>query len=195
MRVHSSNSNAPFWPTILLASLLPLVAAGAPKPLREMTLQDENGKPVKLASLKKDGDVLVLVFVASTCPVTSLYWERIKGAWYNYRDRGVAMAAVGGNSDDDMEKIKTTLKERDMELLLLWDQGHALARSLDVKHTPVAVVISPNWEVFYRGRMDDSWRDESRVKQRNLDDAITAAMSGRKTTDRMDEPFMGSRMR
>ncbi len=156
---------------------------------------NEKGKSIRLFALKKESEILVLVFVASTCPVTHLYWDRIKGVWYNYRDRNVAMTLVGGNSDDSADKIRKTLEERDLELSLVWDEKHALARALGVEFTPEVVVIGKNWEVFYRGRMDDSWREEGRVKQRYFDAAVTAALSGKKTADQTDAVFMGSRLR
>jgi len=161
----------------------------------DASVLNEKGKSIRLSALKKEGEILVLVFVASTCPVTHLYWDRIKGVWYNYRDRNVAMTLVGGNSDDSADKIRETLEERDLELSLVWDEKHALARALGVEFTPEVVVIGKNWEVLYRGRMDDSWRMEGRARQRYLDAAVTAALLGQKTSNHVDDGFMGSRLR
>ncbi len=173
-----------------------LLGATAPlKTLPDMMLKNADGKTVKLTSLKNNKEILVLVFVASSCPVTSLYWERIKGAWYNYRQHKVKMVLVGGNSDDTAAQIRAILEQKDLELPVIWDENHALAKKLGVEFTPEVGVLGRNWEILYRGRIDDSWRDENRVKERHLNTAITAALEGKKTSDRIDEPFMGSHLR
>jgi len=179
----------------LFAGFLVLAAAKPSRNLPDTTLLNDEGKEVKLSSLKDDDEILVLIFVASTCPVTSGYWERIKGIWYNYRDRDVRLVLVGGNSDDSAAKIRTEIEREDLELPIVWDDQHALAGKLGAEYTPEAVVLGREWGIMYRGRIDDSWRDESRVRERHLDKAVTAALDGKKSPDRIDERFMGSHMR
>ena len=174
---------------------VPALAAEENRAVANASVLNSKKKLIRLSSLKNDREILVLVFVASTCPVTNLYWERIKGAWYNYRDRNATVVLVGGNSDDSTDKIQKILEEREMELPLVWDEKHALARMSGIEFTPEVVVIGKNWETLYRGRIDDSWRDESHIRQRYLDAAITAALSGQKSPDHVDEVFIGSRLR
>ncbi len=183
-------------PAILFTFISFLSAAeSASVTLPERKLLNEKNEPVPMAQLKGESDVLVLFFVASTCPVTTLYWERIKGAWYNYRQQKVRMVVVGGNSDDQPDLIRSKLKDSDLDLPVFWDPNHLLAKKLEIDHTPLVAVIGRDWQVCYRGRIDDFWRDETRVKKRYLDEAITAALSGVTTKDQMDDLFMGSAMR
>ncbi len=179
----------------LLLSLPPLSAAPATVTLPEMTLTDDKREPVAVAGLKSDSEVLVLVFAASTCPVTTLYWQRIKGAWYNYREQAVRMVIIGGNSDDQPDAIRSKMKDIDLDLPVLWDPKHLVAKKFGLEHTPTVVVVGRNWQVCYRGRIDDFWRDESRVKHRYLDEAITEALADRKIPDSANAVFLGSFMR
>jgi peroxiredoxin len=177
----------------LSSSLLSLAAPS--KEIAQTLVKNEKGEDVELRSLKGENEILVLVFVSSHCPVTTLYWNRIKGTWYNFREKEVRMVIVGGNSDDSLESIRTKLKERDLEIPLCWNEKFSLAKSLGINFTPTAVVFGRDWKVLYRGRLDDSWRVESRIKARYLDSAITAALDNKFSKDRNSEAFMGSRMR
>ncbi len=172
-----------------------VAAAPAPKSPPSLTLKNDSGSGVKLGSLKNKREVLVLIFGASTCPVTSLYWERFKGLWNNFHEKDVAIYLVGGNSDDSMEALLKPIKDHDMEIPVMWDDGHAVAKAFGLEHTPEAVVLGKNWEVLYRGRIDDAWRDETAVKERYLDSAINAALKEKKSSDHLDDSFLGSHMR
>ena len=105
------------------------------------------------------------------------------------------MIVVGGNRDDHMSRLQQALNSRDLDLPLFWDENHRLAKLLELRWTPIVTVIGRDWQVVYRGRIDDSWRDESKVKERYLDRAVDAALEGKRVSDHLADPFMGSRMR
>ncbi len=48
----------------------------------DFTLYDLKGNPVQLSSLK--GDVTVLMFIATQCPVSNAYNERMKAVYNDY---------------------------------------------------------------------------------------------------------------
>ncbi len=191
----------PPWPNLLLAALLlaallAAASASAQQPsVSSMTLRQETGQSVPLAALSKGEHPLLLVFVASTCPVTQLYWERLKGTWRNCRDAGIPMALVGGNTDDSPASLREAMKGIEFDAPLLWDENHAVARALGVEFTPEAAILGPRGEVLYRGRIDDGWRDSTRVQRRDLDEALSAVLKDQKPNDCVDAPFMGSRLR
>ena len=192
---HLSNLIVRLWPIFLLANIFGAEMSASPKSFENLAVKNEKGEVVPLTSLRKDQEVLVLVFAASTCPVTSLYWERIKGIWYNYRDRKVAIYIIGGNSDDSPVLFRSSLKDQNLELPLLWDEGHMLAKTFGIEFTPEVVLLGKNGEIFYSGRIDDSWRDETHIQQHYLDHAITIALEGKKTDDHLEDLFTGSHLR
>lgn len=156
---------------------------------------NEERNPVRLGDYRKQNKVMVLFFVASTCPVTKLYWDRIKTAWEGLREQGAALILVGGNTDDSIQKVREILDERELEMRLVWDGKRILAKIFGVQFTPEVVVLGRNWEVYYRGRIDDHWRNSGAVKKNYLEDAVRGALEGRKSQDHVDDGFMGSRLR
>jgi len=185
------------WIFCLWCSLISLISQAVELPisLSELAVRKENGKMEPLHSFKDEDEVLVLIFVASTCPITSKYWKRIKGAWYNYRGKKVKMILVGGNSDDKYELLHQAVEKHDFELPVVWDIQHLIAKHLGIQFTPSVAVIGHDWSILYRGKIDDFWRDEDLVKERYLDKAITAAGEGKKSPDHIDDHFVGSKMR
>ena len=49
------------------------------------------------------------------------------------------MFAVGGNSDDSFEELRSSLNRRDLELPILWDHEHVLAKKAGIEYTPHAL--------------------------------------------------------
>ena len=159
-------------------------------------VKNVGGSSVRLSSLRQDSEILVLVFASSKCPVTALYWDRFKGLRNTYRAKGMMLVIVGGNSDDSMAALASAMEKRELELPLVWDDGHILAKLFGVEATPTAVVIDRMGEILYCGRVDDAWRDEEQVKDRYLENAINAAFKGEKSKDHLDqELFKGSKLR
>lgn len=163
----------------------------------DLRLHREEGPTVRLGDFTGRENPCALVFVASTCPASLLTWERLKGTWHNYRDAGLRMALVGGNSDDTPEALRTLLNEdpSGLDLPILWDPGHELATALGVDSTPVAVVLSPSGAVLYRGPIDDRWRSRGGAQHPWLEEAVRAALQGRASGTRDNTTFPGSKMR
>src|SRR4051812_38283820 len=99
---------------ILLAFVTFLTAAELPKIDPSQMVKNEKGESIPLSSLKNENDILVLVFVATSCPATNLYWQRFKGIWYNHREHGISMTLIGGNSDDSIPALTQKLKDHDL---------------------------------------------------------------------------------
>lgn len=150
---------------------------------------------MRLATLVKEHPAVALVFVASGCPVSQQYWERIKGVWYNHRDSKLLLLLVGGNSDDSLARLQKVAEEAGLDVPVYWDDGHAVARSFGMDFTPCAVVLGAKGTPLYRGRLDDSWRDPSKVSHPFLEDAVKAALQDIPSEDQRDGPFVGCRMR
>jgi peroxiredoxin len=181
--------------TVFFITLLQCQGIETSISLSELTVLKEGGKTEALGSFKGDDEILVLVFAASTCPITSCYWKRLKGTWYSYREKKVKMVILGGNSDDKYETLHQELEKQDLDLPLVWDIKHTIAKYLGLEFTPEVAVIGQDWSVLYRGKIDNFWRDEQFVQERYLDKAITDALDGKKSTNHIDDAFIGSRMR
>jgi hypothetical protein len=138
---------------------------------------------------------LVLLFTASTCPISFAYSSRIRELVEKKR-AVVRFVVVGGNSDDSIKELEEILDKQDLgELTVVWDEAHGLAKLLGIQYTPEVVLLDEEGKLFYRGLIDNAWRDSTQATQRYLEVAIDSALEGKTTPDRMSEGFMGSRLR
>src|ERR1700722_3580794 len=87
--------------TLLSASLsgvaqeYPALAIGAAAPA--FALPGVDGKTHKLSDYAK-AKVLAVVFQCNSCPVSQLYEARIEKLYQDYRNKGVALAAINPNN-------------------------------------------------------------------------------------------------
>ena len=77
-----------------------------------------------------------------------------------------------------------------MALFLAVAAAAPVARAFGAVCTPDIFVFDRDRRLAYRGRIDDSWKDESRVTRRELADAIEALLAGRQPS-REQRPSMG----
>jgi hypothetical protein len=123
----------------------------------------------------------VLVFVATSCPVSSRYAPEIRRIHDDYAPRGVRMYLVYPDKEETAT-IRDHLQEHAFGVPALRDPGHALVRRAGVTVTPEAAVFRGAAEV-YHGRIDDRQVDlgvaRAEPSRRDLRDAIESALSGR----------------
>jgi peroxiredoxin len=130
-----------------------------------------------------DAKVLVVVFTCNHCPYAIANEERLIAIQRDYADRGVRLVAINANDDrgypeDSFPKMVERAKERGFNFPYLRDESQAVARAYDAACTPDPFVFDSERKLRYNGRIDDSWKDESKVKRRDLRHAIEAALEG-----------------
>ena len=72
----------------------------------------------------------------------------------------------------------------------LFDATQEIARAYDAVCTPDIYVYGEERTLLYRGRIDDNWERTERVAQRDLKDAIDAALAENKISEEQI-PSMG----
>ena len=72
----------------------------------------------------------------------------------------------------------------------LYDEAQEVARAFAAVCTPDIFVYDGARTLAYRGRIDDSWKDESKVTRHELADALEALVSGRAPSPQQ-RPSMG----
>jgi hypothetical protein len=88
-------------------------------------------------------------------------------------------ALVGINPNDDVtypedsfENMKIRAKEIGYVFPYLRDETQEIARAYDAVCTPDVFLYDQNRILRYRGRIDDSWKDETKVTRKELRIAI-----------------------
>lgn len=145
--------------------------------IEDFTLPDADGKEHSLSSLKgKNGSVLI--FVATQCPVSNAYNERMEKLAQDYKARGIAVIGINSNSTEAAEAVKAHASANKLTFPILKDPGNKIADRLGATKTPEAYFLDAGNKLVYHGRIDNS-RDAEGVNATELRDALEAALAGK----------------
>jgi peroxiredoxin len=151
------------------------VALGAV--VADFTLPDPDGHEHTLASLKgKNGTVII--FIATRCPVSNGYNERMEKLANDYAPRGVQIVGINANSTEPASEVKQHAAEKGLTFTILKDGSDQIADRFDAQVTPEAYVLDAGGKLVYHGRIDNS-RAGDAITSNDLRDAIEAMLAGK----------------
>lgn len=143
----------------------------------DFTLPDGDGKDHSLNSLKgKNGSVLI--FVATKCPVSNAYNERMEKLAQDFKARGINVIGINSNVAETAEAVKAHAASNNLTFPILKDAGNKVADRLGATVTPEVYFLDGNNKLLYRGRIDNA-KDASQVNSSELRDAIEAVLAGK----------------
>lgn len=143
----------------------------------DFTLPDADGKDRSLTSLKgKSGTVLI--FVATKCPVSNAYNERMEKLAQDFKGRGINVVGINSNAAETAEAVKAHATENKLTFPILKDPANKIADRLGASVTPEVYFLDAGNKLLYRGRIDNA-RDAAQVNSSELRDAIEAALAGK----------------
>lgn len=154
---------------------------GTPAPAFSLPATD--GKTYSLDDFA-DAKVLVVVFTCNHCPYAKAVEDRLVRFQADYYDRGVRVVAINSNDDqgypeDSFENMVKRAKEKGFNFPYLRDESQDVARAYHAACTPDPFVFGPDRKLVYNGRIDDSWKDESKVTRHDLREVVDALLEGR----------------
>jgi peroxiredoxin len=129
--------------------------------------------------------VLVMMFICNHCPYVKAVESRLIELGRAYGPRGVQLCAVCANDaasypEDAFDKLAARWRERGYGFPYLHDETQQVARAFGAVCTPDIFVYDASRRLAYRGRIDDSWKDESKVTRRELAAALDALLAGQR---------------
>jgi peroxiredoxin len=132
----------------------------------------------------KAANVLVVMFICNHCPYVKAVEDRLIHLAREYGPRGVQLVGVCSNDaatypDDAFAELAARWRERGYGFPYLHDEPQTVARAFGAVCTPDIFVYDRDRRLAYRGRIDDSWKDESKVTSRELAAALDALLAGR----------------
>jgi len=150
--------------------------------LPSFLIKDVFGKEHDLQSLAQ-GKVFCLMFICNHCPYVKAIEDRLIELAHAYREKGAQFAGVCSNDptdhpEDTVENLKKRAEEKNYGFPYLVDESQEVAQKIGAVCTPDLFLYDKDSKLFYRGRLDDSWRNPSQVKSQDLKMAIDAALSG-----------------
>lgn len=136
-----------------------------------------------------EAPVLVVMFICNHCPYVQAVEDRLirlarELGKIGSTGRGAAFVGICSNDaasypDDAFDKLAERWNRKAYGFPYLHDEDQEVARAFDAVCTPDIFVYDRERRLAYRGRIDDSWKDESKVTRRELADAVDALLSGR----------------
>jgi len=128
--------------------------------------------------------VLVVMFICRHCPYVIAVEDRIIELRRQFEESGVQFLGICSNDandypDDAPEQLAARAREKDYGFPYLVDESQQVARRFDAVCTPDIYVYDEQRRLAYHGRIDDSWKDEDLVTQRELEAALQSLIEGR----------------
>jgi peroxiredoxin len=165
--------------SLLLGALFCTLALAEPykvgSKVENFTLTDAAGAPASFDALK--GDVTVVMFIATKCPISNDYNDRMKAVYNEFTPKGVKFVFVNPNSNEPSAEVAEHRQTHGFPFAVYKDEGNVVADRFGAQVTPEAFVIDKTGVVRYHGYIDDS-RNAERIQNRGLQKALDAVLSG-----------------
>jgi thiol-disulfide isomerase/thioredoxin len=190
------------------AGLAPASAAEEPKTLEigaaapDFRLKGVDDKMHSLTDFAA-AKILVIVFTANHCPTAQAYEERLKKIAADYKDKGVAVVAIGSNDPkalrldemgytdlgDTLADMKIRARDAHFNFPYLYDgDTQEVAKAYGARATPHVFVFTQDRKLRYQGRIDNTENEKS-VKTSDLRNALDALLAGRPVPVEKTNPF------
>lgn len=142
----------------------------------DFTLPGLDGRTYAPADFR-NGRPLVVMFICNHCPYVKAIEDRLAQLGRDLREKGIPLVAIAANDtraypEDSLENLRRRATEKGYVFPYLFDESQAVARAFGAVCTPDFFVYDSAHTLRYRGRLDDSWKDESKVTRRELFEAV-----------------------
>jgi len=145
--------------------------------IEDFKLPDADGAEHSLKALMgKKG--AVVIFIATKCPVSNAYNDRMEKLAEDYRAKGINVIGINANSTEPSAEVKSHAAEKGLKFTILKDDGNRIADRLGATRTPEAYVIDTNLKLMYHGRIDNSQKTEG-ITSSDLRDALDEMLAGK----------------
>lgn len=155
--------------------------------VENFSLKDYNGKEHSLEDYS-DSKAVVLMFIATQCPISNAYNERMEKIYQKYSEKDVAFLAINSNKQESIDEIKNHAEENNLSFVILKDENNIIADKLEASVTPEIYVLDKNLEVLYQGRIDNS-REPENVESKDLENTLDEILSGKKVSNPRTKAF------
>ncbi len=131
---------------------------------------------------------LVVMFMCNHCPYVIAVRDRIEALAQEFSARGVALIGINPNDPvrypaDSFENMVVNARENHFTFPYLIDETQTVARAYGAVCTPDPYLfenVGGQFRLYYQGRIDDSWKDPSKVTRRELAEAIESVLAEQK---------------
>jgi peroxiredoxin len=173
----------------LLASTLTLSAGaftaraeppriGAMAPLFTLPAAD-GAKEVALKDLLAKNKAVALIFIATQCPFSNAYNERMAGLASQYAGKAIAVIGINSNATEPAAEVVKHARSHGLAFPILKDEKNRVADLFDARRTPEVFLVDSTGVLVYHGRIDESSDDPKNVRSPDLRNALDALLAGK----------------
>lgn len=142
----------------------------------EFDLPSVEGKSYSLKDFQ-DKKALVVMFICGHCPYVQAIESRYVKLAKELEQQSVQFVGICSNDakdypEDTPEALKKRAQDKGYNFPYLIDESQEVAKAFKAVCTPDIFVYDQDRKLYYRGRFDDSWKDESQVQEQELKNAI-----------------------
>jgi len=138
----------------------------------------------------------VIVFMCNHCPYVKAIEKRLIALAQELATHKVPLIGICSNDatdypEDAPAQLLHTWKTKKYGFPYLVDTEQNVAKAFGAVCTPDFFVYDNRNLLAYRGRLDDSWKDESRVTRQELKEAVLRILRGEQLSAKEQNPSMG----
>jgi peroxiredoxin len=149
---------------------------GAPAPTFQLTTID--GKPFSLADAEKSHKLVVVIFIATKCPYSNAYNDRMRDMAKAYAGKDVLFVGINSNDTEPADEVKEHARKHGLDFPVMKDPGNRVADAYDARRTPEVFVIDGSGILRYHGRIDENYEDPAKVSSPDLKNALNSLLAG-----------------
>ncbi len=153
--------------------------------LDKFSLEDLDGAPV---TMETAGKITALFFIATQCPISNDYNERMQALVNDYQHRGIAFVFVNSNDTEPAAEVRKHMQDNRFTFPVYKDPHNKLADLLHAAVTPEVFLFDKIGTVVYHGAIDDS-RNAAKITKRPLRDALEAVLAGKEAPVKEHKAF------
>lgn len=151
----------------------------------DFELKNVDGNMVSLADFE-EAKGFIIIFTCNHCPYAMAYEDRIIALDKKYKEMGYPVIAINPNDPaisegDSYEGMVERAKEKGFTYPYLFDEGQEIYPQFGATRTPHVFVLQKTDGkniVRYIGAIDDNHEDEAAVKQKYVEGAVDALLTG-----------------
>jgi peroxiredoxin len=157
-----------------MAATPPVCDFGAPSP--DFELQGTDGHRYRRDDLAGTNGLLVM-FICNHCPFVKAVIDKMVRDATALKGLGIGTVAISSNDpsdypEDSFDNMKRVAASHHFPFPYLWDETQEVAKAYGAVCTPDFFGYNARLELQYRGRLDDSGRNEKPDAPRELYEAM-----------------------
>jgi peroxiredoxin len=156
--------------------------------MSNFTLKDTFGKEHSLSDYTNNAKAAVVLFIATQCPYSNAYNERMVELYNEYQPKGIAFIGINSNKQESNDEVKKHAKENKFQFDVLKDWDNVVADQFEATRTPEIYVLNKELDLLYHGRIDNSHKLDS-VHSHDLKKALDEILTGKEVSNKETKAF------